>query len=329
MKRPVFGVVGAVAVGLQLSLLGQVLCLRCGGLLRAGHAGGKPEAAPEVRPGAERLLGLAQTLGRIEGTAKAAFNVGAVLGGILPQGDVGLDHLGGQRFGGKRGQQPLQMQMKPHFVPDPAVKQGKPCKQAQQLTLELAGLGRLGGRKCLCQPALVGGHHRGMPALYGAPAVGLHGVDQLIFCHPLLPRKLVLDAEEIVRVGPAQLGKDRAAGQFQQIDRAFEVEPCQIVQLALPEIAVPCGKKVAEQVIAIVFVHQPHDTVHIKIDRAVGVAGQEKRLKAVGSRRRPHLIGGPPLLGGITPGIHQRNSFAAVRLAGMRAAITSRMSPCS
>ena len=59
---------------------------------------------------------------------------------------VGLDHLGGQRFGGKRGQQSLQMQMKPHFVPDLAVKQGKPCKQAQQLTLELAGLGRLGGR---------------------------------------------------------------------------------------------------------------------------------------------------------------------------------------
>ena len=305
-------------------------------------------------PGAERLLGLAQALGRVEGTAKAAFNVSAVLGGILPQGDVGqplvcrgagaarlhrtgvlhgqpvgLDHLGGQRSGGKRGQQSLQMQMKPHFVPDPAVKQGKPCKQAQQLTLELAGLGRLGGRKCLCQPTLVGGHHRRMPALYGAPAVSLHGVDQLVLCHPLLPRKLVLDAEEIVRVGPAQLGKDRAAGQLQQIDRAFEVEPCQIVQLALPEIAVPCGKKVAEQVIAIVFVHQPHDTVHIKIDRAVGVAGQEKRLKAVGSRRRPHLIGGPPLLGGITPGIHQRNSFSAVRLAGMRAAITSRISPCS
>ena len=56
-----------------------------------------------------------------------------------------------------------------------------------------------------------------MPALYGAPAVSLHGVDQLIFCHPLLPRKLVLDAEEIVRVGPAQLGKDRAAGQLQPV----------------------------------------------------------------------------------------------------------------
>ena len=76
-----------------------------------------------MRPGAERLLGLAQTLRRVEGTTKAAFNVGAVLGGILPQGDVGqplvcrgagaarlhgagvlhgqpvgLDHLGGQRL---------------------------------------------------------------------------------------------------------------------------------------------------------------------------------------------------------------------------------------
>ena len=334
MKRPVFGVVGTVAVGLQLSLLGQVLCLRCGGLFRAGHAGGKPEAAPEVRPGAERLLGLAQTLGRIEGTAKAAFNVGAVLGGILPQGDVGqplvcrgagaarfhrtgvlhsqpvgLDHLGGQRFGGKRGQQSLQMQMKPHLVPDLAVKQGKLCKQAQQLTLELAGLGRLGGRKCLCQPALVGGHHGQIAPQHAAPAGRLHGVHQLVPGHPLLPGKFVLDAEEIVRVGPAQLGKDRAAGQFQQIDRAFEVEPCQIVQLALPEIAVPCGKKIAEQVVAIVFVHQPHDTVHIKIDRAVGVAGQEKRLKAVGSRRCPHLIGGPPLFGGVALRFHKNAPF--------------------
>ena len=42
------------------------------------------------------------------------------------------------------------------------------------------------------------------------------------------------------------------------------------------------AKRIAEQVVAIVFVYQPHDTVHIKIDRAVGVAGQEKRLEAVG-----------------------------------------------
>ena len=59
------------------------------------------------------------------------------------------------------------------------------------------------------------------------------------------------------------------------------------------------------------------------------LARARQRLKAVFACRGPHLIGGPPLLGGITPGIHQRNSFSAVRLAGMRAAITSRISPCS
>ena len=77
-----------------------------------------------MRPGAERLLGLAQALGRVEGTTKAAFNVGAILRGALLQGNVcpalvhrqpaacgihragmlhrhpvGLDHLGGHGFG--------------------------------------------------------------------------------------------------------------------------------------------------------------------------------------------------------------------------------------
>ena len=83
VELPVFGVVGPVAVGLQLGLLGQMLCLRGGGLIGAGHARRKPEVAPEVVPGAELLLGLAQPLGRVEAAAKAALNVGAVLGGVL------------------------------------------------------------------------------------------------------------------------------------------------------------------------------------------------------------------------------------------------------
>lgn len=142
VKRPVFGVVGRGCGRPAAEPARPGALPPCGGLFRLGTPEANQRRAPEVRPGAERLLGLAQTLGRVEGTAKAAFNVGAVLSGILPQGDVGqplvcrragaarfhrtgvlhgqsvgLDHLGGQRFGGKRGQQPLQMQMKPHFVP--------------------------------------------------------------------------------------------------------------------------------------------------------------------------------------------------------------------
>ncbi len=135
------------------------------------------------------------------------------------------------------------MQVQPRFVVHRAVKQGKPCVNGPAARLSAPGLGRLGWGKVPLPAGSRRGSSQGEPALYGAPAGSLHGVDQLVFCHPLLPRKFVLDAEEIVRVGPAQLGKDRAAGQLQQIDRAFEVEPCQIVQLALPEIAVPCGEK--------------------------------------------------------------------------------------
>ena len=45
--------------------------------------------APQMVPGAELLLGLAQPFRRVEGAAEAAFDVGSVLRGILLQGDVG------------------------------------------------------------------------------------------------------------------------------------------------------------------------------------------------------------------------------------------------
>ncbi len=77
--------------------------------------------------GAKLLLGLAQPFRRVEGAPETALDVGAVLGGVLPEGDVGqplvhrqpaaargihragvldhdavgLDHLGGERFGGE------------------------------------------------------------------------------------------------------------------------------------------------------------------------------------------------------------------------------------
>ena len=89
VQFPVLSVVGAVAVGLQLSLFGQMLCFRCGSLLRAWHTDAEPQMASQVVAHAKLLLSLAQPFRRIEGTAEAAFDVGSVLRGILLQGDVG------------------------------------------------------------------------------------------------------------------------------------------------------------------------------------------------------------------------------------------------
>ena len=83
VQFPVFGVIGAVAVGLQLGLFGQMLCLRRGGLLRAGHTGAEPQMAAQMVAHAQLLLGFAQPFRRVNGAAKAALDVGAVLRGVL------------------------------------------------------------------------------------------------------------------------------------------------------------------------------------------------------------------------------------------------------
>ena len=89
VQFPVLGVVGAVAVSLKFGLLGQMLRLRGGGLLRAWHTGAEPQMASQMVAHAKLLLSLAQPFRRVEGAAEAAFDVGSVLRGILLQGDVG------------------------------------------------------------------------------------------------------------------------------------------------------------------------------------------------------------------------------------------------
>lgn len=137
------------------------------------------------------------------------------------------------------------------------------------------------------------------------------------------------DGEKVIRMGAAQLGQHRAAGQLQRIGCAFEVEPGQVVEFGLPDVAIPKPEQAPDEIVAVIFVHQAHDAVHVKIDRAIGVVCKEQRLKPIGTGCRPDLIGCAPLFGGVALRFHQRNSFAAVSCAGMRAAMTSRISPCS
>ena len=94
VELPVFGIVSPVAVGLQFGLLGQMFRFGGGGLLRAGHAGGKPQMAPQMVPGAELLLGLAQPFRRVERAAKAALDVGPVLGGGVVECNKGQPRVG-------------------------------------------------------------------------------------------------------------------------------------------------------------------------------------------------------------------------------------------
>ena len=285
-------------------------------------------------PGAKLLLGLPQPFGRVERPAKAAFDVGAVFLGALAQGDmgqplvgvdaaaggvhragmlhrdpVGLYHLGGHGAGHEGRQQAVQMEMQPGLLMHGAVEQLEFGVDGQQRGFQLVRLwGRLGTEGGV-ESLFVGGHDRRRAPLHGPPARGLHGVDQLVLRHPLLPRELVLDAEKVVRMGAAEGRKHRAAGQLQRVDRALEVEPGQIVQHGLPDVALPCVKEAAHQLVAVVFVDQPHDAVHVKINGAVGVPGEEQRLEAVSSCRCPHLIGGPPLFGGVALRFHKNAPF--------------------
>ena len=249
--------------------------------------------------------------------------------GVLHGHPVGLDHLGGHGLGGKLCQQAVQVQVQGRFLVHGAVEQVEFCVDGQNFGLQLGRFGCAFGGKGRRKAGLIRRHHRVGTAQHTPPARRLHGVDQLVFRHPFLPRKLVLNGKKVVGVSMAQCFQHRAAGQFQMVSRVFQVQPGHVIQHGLPHVAVPCIKDAADERISVIFVDEPHDGVHVKIGGAVGVAGEEQRLKAIGSCSSPDLISRAPLLGGVALGFHQPNSFPASSFAGMRAAMTSRIRPCS
>ena len=113
------------------------------------------------------------------------------------------------------------MQVQCQFLVHRAVKEGKFSVKGQYAGFQFLGLGRCFRGQGRRQLAFIRGQHRVGPALYPPPAGGLHGVDQLVFRHPLLPRKLVLDGKKVVRVGKPQRLQHRAAGQLQPVGRVF------------------------------------------------------------------------------------------------------------
>ena len=246
MQFLIFCVVGAVAFGLQFGLLCQLPRLRGGCLCRAGHTGAEPQVTAQMHPGAQFLLGLVQLFRRVEAAPEAAFNIGAILCGALLQGNVcpalvhrqpaacdihrtgmlhrhpvGLDHLGGHGFGSQLCPKALQPQMQRGLLVYFAVKQGEFCKQRQQVVFELCRFRCALRFQRSGKAALVRGHDRGGASQHLAPARGLHGVHQLVFRHPLLPRKLVLDGKKVVRMGKTQRFQYRAAGQLQPVGGVF------------------------------------------------------------------------------------------------------------
>ena len=56
-------------------------------------------------------------------------------------------------------------------------------------------------------------------------------------------------------MGAAQLGQHRAAGQLQRIGCAFEVEPGQVVEFGLPDVAIPKPEQAPDEIVAVIFVH--------------------------------------------------------------------------
>ena len=92
----------------------------------------------------------------------------------------------------------------------------------------------------------------------------------------------------------------------------------------------PSGEQLLGKLIPKPFVDQPDDAVHIKIRLAVRLHGQKLRFKFVVPTGSPHLIDGPPLAGCNRRFPYQSvNSRLRSSFAGIRAAITSRMRPCS
>ena len=142
----------------------------------------------------------------------------------------------------------------------PAVKEAKAGKQLQNGGKKLLFLhwpqGQRGG-----QPPFIGGHHRGALSQHCPPPGGLHGVAQLVFCHPLLAGEGVLLIKELHRPVPAQVGQNGPLGQLQLIGGALQSQPGQVVQQRLSPVPRPGLKEPGRPLLPVPLADTAHNGV--------------------------------------------------------------------
>lgn len=285
---------GAVQLGLFLGLLVKALRVRADELVRRARALCEPQVAAQVVAGAELLLDARELVGRIDAAAEAALDVAAVLrfvlvgaqtraqrvrdldhavfarhGGAADGQIVRADDLGRQELCEKRCPLVVKVQLEPAFFMHRAIELQVLFKCRAHGDLKLGGVHRAGAGERLREPFFPRGENGRLLPEDRLPAVGLHGVDELVFLHPLLPRELVFRREKLLRVLAAEIGEHRALGQLLFIRRVLERQPAQLVENVLPRVARPVGKETLWHLVAEPLVHKADDAVHVKVRLAV------------------------------------------------------------
>jgi hypothetical protein len=189
------------------------------------------------------------------------FSPGAQADGQI----VRADDLGRQELGEKRCPLVVKVQLEPAFFMHRAIELQVFFKCRAHGDLKLGGVHRAGAGERLREPFFPRGENGRLLPEDRLPPVGLHGVNKLVFLHPLLPRELVFRREKLLRVLAAEIGEHRALGQFLFIRRVLERQPAQLVENVLPRVARPVGKETLWHLVAEPLVHKADDAVHVKV----------------------------------------------------------------
>ena len=105
-------------------------------------------------------------------------------------------------------------------------------------------------------------------------------------------------------MGAAQLREYGADGKLLFIDGVFQREPREVVERGAPRVVRPKGEETARHLVAQPLADQTDDAVHVEVRRAVGLEGEELRLKLIVAAGGPDHIDGAALVGAVAVGFH-------------------------
>ena len=101
----------------------------------------------------------------------------------------------------------------------------------------------------------------------------------------------------------AELLKEEGASGA-EIGGVFEREPREVVERGAPRVVRPKGEETARHLVAQPLADQTDDAVHVEVRRAVGLEGEELRLKLIVAAGGPDQIDGAALVGAVAVGFH-------------------------